>query len=113
MAMNDTALLDFNADLTIVRSDGLERRTFSPANLTVVNNLDIMLINTTMSLRSAHEYHAGGEITRVNATITLQRLSGIVIELDGIGAPKCGVVDKVVRIGNGQTLAMDRQFDMI
>lgn len=113
MAMNDTAVFDFNANFTMVRSDGLERRTFSLSNLTAVKDLDIMLTNSTMSLRSALDYHAGSETTRVNATFTVQKLNVIVIEMDDIGTPINGVVDKFVRIENGQTPVMHCQFEMI
>lgn len=49
----------------------------------------------------------------MNATFTVQKLNVIVIEMDDIGTPINGVVDKFVRIENGQTPVMHCQFEMI
>lgn len=116
MTLNDTAVTDFEANLTMVRSDGLERQEFSLGNLTAVDNLDMTLAGGTVSMKSALDYYAGGETTRLNATITVQRLNVIVIELEGIDrleTPIYGVVDKVIRIEDGQAKVMSLQFDMI
>jgi hypothetical protein len=114
MAMNDTAVIDFGANFTMVRADGHDRQTYSLGNLTAVNDSDLLLGSDTLALTSALDYHhANGTITRVNATITLEKLSVVKIELDSMGTPVYGVVDKVMRTENGETLVMARQFDMI
>jgi hypothetical protein len=113
LAMNDTAVVDFDADFTMLRSDGNGREVFSLGNLTSVSASNMNLVNNMISINSAIDYHAYGEMTRTNVTITVQRLNVIVIELEGMGAPMYGVIDKIVLVKDGQPIVMDRQFDMI
>lgn len=112
MTMNDTAVFDFDANFTMVRSDGLERRAHSLANLTAVNDSDLLLGDATMALTSELDF-ANGTTTRVNATITVIKLDVIHVELSSLDTPVYGVVDKVVRTENGETMVMARQLDMI
>lgn len=112
MAMNGTAVIDFGANFTMVRADGLDRQTYSLDNLTAVSDSDLIFGNDTLALTSALDYHANGTITRVNATVTLEKLNVVKIEMDSAG-PIYGVVDKVVRNINGEKQVMARQFDMI
>jgi hypothetical protein len=97
----------------MVRTDGLDRQTYSFDNLTAVNESDLRLANGTVALTSVLDYHANGTVTRVNATITLEKLNVIKIEMNSMKTPVYGVVDKVVRNVNGEMLVMVRQFDMI
>jgi len=94
------------------RSDGLDRRAYSLASLMEVNDSDLILGDGTMALTSALDF-ANGPATRVNATITIAKLNVIQIGLCRLSRPVYGVVDKVVRIENGETPVMARQFDMI
>ena len=112
MAMNDTAVFDFGANFTMVRADGLGRQAYSLDNLTAVSDSDLLLSSGTMALTSPLDYHANGATEKVNATVTLARLSVIRIELGNMSAPIYGMVDKVVQVENGETLAVERQFDM-
>ena len=112
MAMNDTTVFDFDANFTMVRSDGLDRRAHSLANLTAVSDSDLFLGDATMALTSELDF-VNGTTTRVNATITVVKLNVIHVELGSLDTPVYGVVDKVVRTENGETLVMARQFDMI
>lgn len=112
MAMNGTAVIDFGANFTMVRANGLDRQTYSLDNLTAVNDSDLVLGNNTLALTSLLDYRANGTITRVNATVTLEKLNLVKIETDDMG-PIYGVVDKVVRNINGEKQVMARQFDMI
>lgn len=115
MAMNETAVVNFDADFTVMRSDGTSREEFSLGNLTAVNDSEMHLANDTISIKSTLDYHAYGETTRANATITVQRLNVIVIELKGMNTtPIYGVIDKIVLVQDGQmTVVKERQFDMI
>jgi hypothetical protein len=113
MAMNDTAVLDFGANFTMVRADGIGRQTYSLDNLTAVSDLDLLLSSGTMGLTSPLDYHANGTTTKVNATVTLAKLNVIKVELGNMSTPVYGMVDKVMRTENGETLVMERQFDMI
>lgn len=114
IAMNGTAIIDFGANFTMVRADGSDRQVYSLDNLTVVNDSDLLFGNDTVALTSALDYHyPNGTITRMNATITLEKLDVIKIEAASLNAPLYGVVDKVVRNVNGETQVMARQFDMI
>ena len=112
MSMNGTAVIDFGANFTMVKADGLDRQTFSFNNLTAVSDSDLILGNDTLALTSALDYRANGTVTRVNATVTLEKLNVVKIETDDMG-PIYGVVDKVVRNINGEKQVMARQFDMI
>lgn len=112
MSMNGTAVIDFGANFTMVKADGLDRQTFSFDNLTAVSDSDLILGNDTLALTSALDYRANGTVTRVNATVTLEKLNVVKIEMDDMG-PIYGVVDKVVRNTNGEKQVMARQFDMI
>lgn len=94
------------------RSDGLDRRAYSLASLMAVNDSDLLISDGTMALTSALDF-ANGPTTRVNATITIAKLNVIQIDLRRLSRPVYGVVDKVVRTENGETLATARQFDMI
>lgn len=96
MVMNDTAVVDFDANFTMVRSDGTGRETSSLGNLTAVNGSEMNLVNDTISIKSTLDYHAHGETTRVNATMTVESLNAITVELECRGAPVYGVVDKIV-----------------
>jgi hypothetical protein len=113
MAMNGTAVIDFGANFTTVRANGLDRQTYSLDNLTAVNDSDLILGNDTLALSSLFDYHANGTITKVNATVTLEKLNVIKIETTSLDTPIYGMVDKVVRNINGETQVMARQFDMI
>jgi hypothetical protein len=114
MAMNGTAIINFGANFTMARADGTDRQAYSLDNLTAVNDSDLLFGNDTVALTSALDYHyPNGTITRVNATITLEKLEVIKIELASLNAPVYGVVDKVVRNVNGEMQVMARQFDMI
>jgi hypothetical protein len=98
----------------MVQAGGLDRQMFSLDNLTAVNSPNMLLGNGTMALSSPLDlHHANGTRTRVNATITVERLNMVKIEMDGIGMPVYGVVDKVMLNSNGETHVMARQFDMI
>lgn len=112
MAMNDTAVFDFDANFMMVRSDGLDRKEYSLANLTAVSDSDLILGDATMALASALDF-ANGTTARVTATIAIVKLNVVQIELASLGTPVYGVVDEVVRTENGETLVMARQFDMI
>jgi hypothetical protein len=112
MAMNGTAVIDFGANFTMVRADGLDRQTYSLGNLTAVGDSDLILGNDTLALTSPLDYRANGTVTRVNATVTLEKLNVVKIETDNTG-PIYGVVDKVVRNVNGERQVMASQFDMI
>lgn len=113
MAMNDTAVVDFDANFTMVRSDGNGRETFSLGNLTTARGTEIDFVNSMISIKSTLDYHANGETTRENATIIVQSLNVITVELEDMDAPIYGVVDKIVLVQDGEPIVMDRQFDMI
>jgi hypothetical protein len=112
MAMNGTAVIDFGANFTMVRADGLDRQAYSLGNLTAVNDSDLILGDDMLALTSPLDYFANGTVTRLNATVTLEKLGVVKIEMDDMGLIY-GVVDKVVRNINGEKQVMARQFDMI
>lgn len=113
LAMNDTAVVDFDANFTTVRSDGNGRETFSLGNLTAVRGSEIDFVNNMISIKSTLDYHTNGETTRENATITVHNLNAITVELEDMDAPIYGVVDKIVLVQDGEPIVMDQQFDMI
>ncbi|HXV47063.1 MAG TPA: hypothetical protein VD736_10370 [Nitrososphaera sp.] len=98
----------------MVRADGIDRQAYSIDNLTAVNDSDLLFGNDTMGFKSTLDYHYPNcKITKVNATITLEKLNVIKIEMADLNTPIRGVVDKVMRNINGETQMMARQFDMI
>ena len=114
MAINGTSVFDFGVNFTMVRADGFDRQTYSLDNLTAVNDSDLFLGKDAMALTSELDYHyPNGTITRVNATITLEKLTVVKIKMESLNTPVYGVVDKIVRNVNGETQVMPRQFDMI
>jgi hypothetical protein len=115
MTMNDTAVTGFSANFTMAPLGGAGGQAFSLSNLTAVSMPDMVLENGTLTMRSALDYNDTGQTTRVNATITVQNLGKIVIDLDAgrSDTPIHGAVDKVVRVQDGQAQVMARQFDMI
>jgi hypothetical protein len=99
MAMNDTVVFDFIANLTMVQAGDLDKQTFSLDKLTAVNSSDMLLGNNTMALTSPLDlHHANG--TRLYATITFENLKVIKIQIDGMAAPIYRMVDKDVRNSN-------------
>jgi hypothetical protein len=110
LSMNDTAVYAFDANFTMVRSDGLDRKTHSLANLTAVEPelFDDGSIALTGELGFAND-----TATRANATITLARLEVIQVQLESLDTPIYGVVDKIMHTENGETRVMTRHFDMI
>jgi hypothetical protein len=96
------------------RAGGTDRQVYSLDNLTAVNDSDLLFGNDTMEFASVLDYHyPNGTAARVNATVTLEKLNVINIEVPSLSTPVYGVVDKVVRNVNGETQVMARQFDMI
>ncbi|HKZ61744.1 MAG TPA: hypothetical protein VJZ68_04935 [Nitrososphaera sp.] len=70
---------------------------------------------TALAQSSALDF-ANGATTRINATITIAKLNLIQMQLDGVDRLSTsiyGVVYKVMRTDNGETMEMARQFDMI
>jgi hypothetical protein len=110
LSMNDTAVYAFDADFTMVQSDGLERKTYSLANLTAAE--PELFDDGSIALTSALGF-ANDTATRANATITLTRLEVIQVQLESLDTPIYGVVDKILRTENGETRVMARHFDMI
>lgn len=108
MAMNDTAVVEFDANFTVLRYDGADRQTGSLSNLTAVNQSNMNFDSDKISINSTLDYYANATKTRVNATISLYKLNVISIELREMNMPIYGIIDKVVVIRDGQTLVIQR-----
>lgn len=115
MTANDTAISDFEANFTMVRSDGLDRQTYSLGNLTVVGAQNVRIENGAMTMPSTVDVAKNGMTiaTRVNVTIAVEKLNVIKISMDGsqagiLGRPIYGIVDALVRTTNGEKLVIGR-----
>ncbi|HEX2558019.1 MAG TPA: hypothetical protein VHK86_06825, partial [Nitrososphaera sp.] len=115
MTANDTAISDFEANFTMVRSDGLDRQTYSLGNLTVVDAQNVRIENGAMTMPSTVDVSKNGMIiaTRVNVTIAVEKLNVIKISMDGsqagiLGKPIYGIVDALVRTSNGERQVIER-----
>jgi hypothetical protein len=115
MTANDTAISDFEANFTMVRSDGLDRQTYSLGNLTAVDAQNVHIENGAMTIPSTVDVAKNGTTiaARVNVTITVEKLSVIKISMDGsqaeiLGKPIYGIVDTIVRTSNGEELVIER-----
>jgi hypothetical protein len=115
MTANDTAISDFEANFTMVRSDGLDRQTYSLGNLTAVDARNVRIENGAMTMPSTVDVSKNGMIiaTRVNVTIAVEKLNVIKISMDGsqagiLGKPIYGIVDALVRTSNGERQVIER-----
>jgi predicted secreted protein len=115
MTANDTAISDFEANFTMVRSDGLDRQTYSLGNLTAVDAQNVRIENGAMTMPSTVDVAKNGMTiaTRVNVTIAVEKLNVIKISMDAnptgiLGKPIYGIVDALVRTSNGEKLVIGR-----
>jgi hypothetical protein len=115
MTANDTAISDFEANFTMVRSNGLDRQAYSLGNLTAVDSQNVDIDNGTMTIPSMVDVSKNGMTiaTRVNVTIAVEKLNVIKISMVGsqagiLGNPIYGVVDALVRTSNGERQVIER-----
>jgi hypothetical protein len=114
MTANDTAISDFEANFTMVRSDGLDRQTYSLGNLTAVDARNVRIENGAMTMPSTVDVSINGMTiaTRLNVTIAVEKLNVIKISMDGsqaiLGKPIYGIVDALVRTSNGERQVIER-----
>jgi hypothetical protein len=113
LTANDTAISDFGANFTMVRSDGLDRQAYSLGNLTAIDAQNVRIENGAMTMPSTVDVAKNGMTIamRVNVTIAVEKLNVIKISMDGSQAtvldrPIYGIVDALVRTSNGRDVVI-------
>ena len=107
MSVNDTAVSDFRANISIVSADGQSRENYLIANFTPVDSSAVQFDSNLITVASASSIVSDEGENIVNMVITLERLNAVRIDLDGaidgnVTGPIYGVVDTLVISDNGE-----------
>ena len=107
MSVNDTAVSDFRANISIVSADGQSRENYLIANFTPVDSSAVQFDSNLIIVASASSIVSDEGENIVNMVITLERLNAVRIDLDGaidgnVTGPIYGVVDTLVISDNGE-----------
>jgi hypothetical protein len=109
MAVNNTVVSRFDANVTIVSVDGIVRERYRFSNLTAVGADGVEFDSRTVSVGSKATIAAGDSVREANVAITLENLNAIRIDLDqpfGNGSPDSiyGTIDRLVVSRDGQEI---------
>jgi hypothetical protein len=99
VTVNNTAVSDFHANITVVNADGLGRMNYQIANFTAVNSSSVSFGANLVSIASSSTVLSRDSGQDVNMVITLERLNAMRLDLDEVGGigsgPIYGIVDKL------------------
>ena len=106
MTVNDTAVSDFQANITVISADGLTRENYIVSNFTAINASAVQFEANIISVASAATVVSEDleQVSRI--VITIERLNAVRIDLDvplgETSGPIYGIVDKLVIIEDGE-----------
>jgi hypothetical protein len=106
MTVNDTAVSDFQANITVISADGLARENYIVSNFTAINASAVQIEANIISVASAATVISEDLGQAASIVITIERLNAVRIDLDvPLGqtqGPIYGIVDKLVISEDGE-----------
>jgi hypothetical protein len=107
MTVNDTAVSDFQANITVVSADGSERENYLITDFTPVDSSAVQFDSNVIIVASATSIVSDDGEEPANLVVTLERLNAVRLDLDmpvggNVAEPIYGIVDKLVISEDGQ-----------